>query len=342
MSTPGGPNEIGAVSVGVTADLSQLAQDMQGAAPIAEKAGEEAGKAFNKGVEKATTEGGGAKWMGEGSDGFVGPARPTGKDEAARQWALANEEAAALNAGGGGGAGAAESGGAGGGAVVDAASILAAAKLIQLAVSEFAAAGQKIGIAIGEAMQETQKQYLELNQSLRQYSQSVERGISLREDHYQKLTGANPLTRDGAVIKNASDLEREQATLTEKRAELDKEWATTPMDLTDAYKWKQRSESVNNQMAENAARIARDSREVSDVQARVRRDFTYEGLLAQEDDARGISHPAIMPGNIVLDAIGQALTRKNLAGMSDEELIRKTTILTESNNERARRVVRAR
>lgn len=320
-----GPNEIGAASIGVSANLDALRKDFQTAQAEAAAAGQKAGEAFAQG-------------MGEGQDGFVGPPRPTGKDEAARQWRMTQEQAGVEP----GSLAAPPPAAAAGSSVFDMAAFLVAVKGLQLAMQAVTEMASSLGKTIGESLADTKKQHLELQQSMRQVATAFERGVAAREEHYQQATDANPLTRGGGVIKDLSELERMTQTAREKRQELQTRKETTGMSFVADYELRQEIDALDRQIAENEAKAAPMREQVSKVQARNRETMSLGGILESEMRARGMDIDRAVPDVRMYGHSGAAVARDRLQSESNDNLRRIYEQMTITSPERANRVVRSR
>jgi len=286
MAQSGGPEKVGAVSFDVNANLAPAQKSLEDIKTEAGKKGEEAGKAFSEGVAKGAKAGAEAtKFTGEGSDVFVGPARPTGKDEAARQWALTQEQAAAGGSVGGHGGGAEADAAAGGGIGPQATALamVAAARVLTAAVEKAAAIGYEIGKTIGDGLADTRKQMLELDQALRANAASLGTSQSQRDAHYAQITAGNP-NIGTAANDRTKFLESENVRL---EAELIKEKQhvnETKQNVAEYAVSKYNISAIEREIAEN--KDAMDSRggsrrQASEVGARQRREGTFGGRLME-------------------------------------------------------------
>lgn len=211
MPTQGGPEEIGALSMGVNVPIEEVAAQLAKVGPIAEKAGEEAGKAFKQGVEKGAD---GTKWQGEGSAGFVGPPRPTGAAEQARQWGLLKEEAAGINAGGAGGgatiAGQAGGGGAGGGSFLG---LVATLESLIATFQRFEKMGEQISLLIGDN-----------NRTMRDLNLYLSENARLRDTQQQTQDQIEQKKLEGAMLVDIEEKQKKRAARIADKGKAEDSW----------------------------------------------------------------------------------------------------------------------
>lgn len=167
MATPGGPEQIGAVNIGVEANIDPLIRDLEKAKAEAARKGEEIGKATKEGINKgasASAAGGGA-------------IPPIPKTDAKALWAQIEADAAAMSGGGGAVA-------AGAAAGVSAAVVLPA---VLTALQQASSALE----SLGDALFEGTKQQLELKDALQRNSESLAMASATMQKMYESSTGGN-------------------------------------------------------------------------------------------------------------------------------------------------------
>lgn len=193
MSQQGGPNEIGAVSVGVGADLEALRKGLEQAKQDAGKAGEDAGKAFVEGMGKGADSGPASIGSGKGSaPGSKLP--PIGPDLWKEMGGDALEsDLAGAAAGGEAAGGAGMAGGLAAGAAITgiAMAIIAASNKMVEAIERQAKSNYELGKSLGDALFETRKQMLELDQAIRFSAESLAKQQAINSGIYDRATGGN-------------------------------------------------------------------------------------------------------------------------------------------------------
>lgn len=184
--------------MGVNVPIEDIAAQLDKVGPIAEKAGEEAGKAFAKGASGGAKAGGidgKALWTEMGGDQAKAAVDKLVSDDAANK-----AQAAASGSSGGTGAGLMAAG--------------AVAAMIATA-EKFEAIGEKIGSALFEGT----KQQLELQQAIRMLNDSLQTQIELQRKQFEARTGNNKNVSP-AMEDRKQKLEAETQALEEEQASI--------------------------------------------------------------------------------------------------------------------------
>lgn len=299
MANPGGPNEIGAISVGVVPDLSAMAQVPAAAA----KAGEDAGKAHAegfakgaKGVKLTLTQ---AEWEGMGGHGPTpsGPGSSSVIGAGGKgAYELVDSGRYMLAADGGnvpkfpggingpvnpGGATKVVSGwGAGGGGMGGDGSAMDVAK-----ISAALYGLKELLETLSNGLFSNTEQMIQLRQGLAENQRSLSKSIEQRESHFSQITGGN-LNISDSMNKRISEMEREKQDIEDQLAQpysvgdvLD--YAVTESGLAggDAKTGRQQQSAQVKVLDDKLANLRKQA---SGVTARQRAKGTLGGILRDE------------------------------------------------------------
>lgn len=172
MPDQGGPNEIAALSIGLSVDPSGVQAGIDAAVAAAAKGGEDAGKAFDDAMQASAKKVRGSTTPPQLQDVLNGPNRPhpTNSEQERMQpdWVYSNPPPIAPTGGGGDGAGG--SGGIGAAVVVVNQAIGVLTSLIGV-ITRF----EKMGETIGNGLADVTKQNLELERSISMLNEQMAR-----------------------------------------------------------------------------------------------------------------------------------------------------------------------
>lgn len=196
MAEQGGPNQIGAVNVGIGADISALKEALGQAKQEAQKQGEETGKAFVEGVEKGKANSGYYVGSVPSVNGIVGPGIAPASPSPASP-----SSAPSSSTGGGFGAATAFN------------TSVGAAMQIAAQIDKFEAIGEKIGNALFGGV----KQMAEVAQAIERSAASFARQMQMERQAWDNRTGGNKQI-DSAAIARLQKYESQEEKLQEEIA----------------------------------------------------------------------------------------------------------------------------
>lgn len=271
MAKAGGPENIGAVNIGVEADIKPLLTGLDQAKAQAAQKGEEIGQAAKAGVQRGAAGGGG------GGGGSI-PSVP--KIDGNALWAQIQADAAGMAPVG---ASAAAGAAAGAGAAVSFAAIAAGIEAVAQVLPN-----------VVDGLFSVTKQQMELKDALERNAISLQAAAATMEKMFSSATGGNP--------NISQDIPGKIARLDEKMAEIDSQLAEYTLkdvyDYTIGYPmhWLMDTPTRRAQLTEQREEFDSErgvlSRQVSGIRTREKLSGTIGGVARSVAMEMGMEVPA--------------------------------------------------